>query len=438
MSREAIAAVLARTDVAAGERLVALALASFAGRENRAWPGAPAASARAGLSRSRYQHAREQLVARGLVAVDERVTGRGRASTVTLLFADAGPWWDGDINVELFEAVLTYSPVRGPERLLLATIAALADERGDVCDLSTEQLCAAAGIADPDLPACAHALLESGQLDLVSGAGGRGNTNVWTVRDPHDGGDALAARTPRRVAPPAGARPLVASASSPSSQERASAADEKGSHDRTVSPEMCPVLTGVSAQRQSRSDSSAREVSSPDRGFQGEGRSGSGTFRARAAGNAGETPAEPAAETPAAMARAGMNPEPQNQGRSPQPPEGGSPLDAILSRRRTSPLNVADADDQVRVDLHKVRRHLGIPGLVDRDDWEQVRNELRELVGDSTFEISLQPLELIAVDPVGTLVIAAPAATGGWVERRFSRVLARCGEQHSRALRLAE
>ena len=39
MSRQAIAAVLARTDVASGERLVALSLASFAGRENRAWPG---------------------------------------------------------------------------------------------------------------------------------------------------------------------------------------------------------------------------------------------------------------------------------------------------------------------------------------------------------------------------------------------------------------
>ncbi len=118
MSRQAIAAVLARTDLASGERLVALSLASFAGRENRAWPGAPAASARAGLSRSRYQQAREQLVARGLVAVDERATGRGRASTVTLMFADTGPWWDGEINVELFERVLAYSRARGPERLL--------------------------------------------------------------------------------------------------------------------------------------------------------------------------------------------------------------------------------------------------------------------------------------------------------------------------------
>ncbi len=280
MSRKAIAAVLARTDLAAGERLVALSLASFAGLENRAWPGAPAASARAGLSRSRYQQAREQLVARGLVAVDERVTGRGRASTVTLLFADAGPWWDGDINVELFEAVLTYSPVRGPERLLLATMAALADERGDVCDLSTEQLRAAAGIADRTYRRARTALLESGRLDLVSGAGGRGNTNVWTVRDPHDGGDALAARTPRRVAPPAGARPLVASASSPHSHEQASAADEKGGHDRTVAPEKCPVLTGVSEAKGGH-DQTLFELAPL------------------------ETPAETPAKTPAANARAG-------------------------------------------------------------------------------------------------------------------------------------
>src|SRR5690242_18366522 len=201
MSRQAIAAVLARTDLASGERLVALSLASFAGRENRAWPGAPAASARAGLSRSRYQQAREHLIARGLLTVDDRATGRGRASTVTLLFADTGPWWDGDVNVGLFEAVLTYSPVRGPGRLLLATMAALADEHGSVCDVSTKQLCAAAGIADRTYRRARTALIASGRLELVSGAGGRGNTNVWIVRDPRQSRDARASRTPRRVAP---------------------------------------------------------------------------------------------------------------------------------------------------------------------------------------------------------------------------------------------
>ncbi len=70
------------------------------------------------------------MVKRGLLAIDHRAIGRGRASAVTVLFADAGPWWDGDINVELFEAVVTYSAARGPERLLLATMAAVADDRG--------------------------------------------------------------------------------------------------------------------------------------------------------------------------------------------------------------------------------------------------------------------------------------------------------------------
>ena len=79
------------------------------------------------IEQESHQQAREKLVTRGLLGVEERATGRGRASTVTLLFADTGPWWDGGINVELFEAVLGCTRVRGPERLLLATMAAVAD-----------------------------------------------------------------------------------------------------------------------------------------------------------------------------------------------------------------------------------------------------------------------------------------------------------------------
>jgi len=85
--------------------------------------------------------------------VEERATGRGRASTVSLKFADTGPWWDGDVNVELLEAVLNYSRTSGPARLLLATMAAIADEDGTVRDLSTDQLCAAAGVTDRTLGA---------------------------------------------------------------------------------------------------------------------------------------------------------------------------------------------------------------------------------------------------------------------------------------------
>jgi hypothetical protein len=132
VSRQAIAAALAREDLAGGERLVAFSLASFAGRDGRAWPGAPAAAARAGLSRSRYLHDRDQLVRRGLIVVEEVASGRGRASTVALLFAGDGPWWEGEINAELFEAVLSRTCTRGPARLLLAALAALADPEGCV------------------------------------------------------------------------------------------------------------------------------------------------------------------------------------------------------------------------------------------------------------------------------------------------------------------
>ena len=244
---------------------MALSLASFAGRENRAWPGAPAASARAGLSRSRYQQAREQLVARGLVAVDERATGRGRASTVTLLFADAGPWWDGDINVELFEAVLIYSPARGPERLLLATMAAVADERGDVRDLSTEELCAAAGIADRTYRRARTALLASGRA--------RAGQRRRRPREHERLDRARSARERRRVAQPGrhGAwrrrrargrcsRRPSPGAVGPRCQEPASAAGEKGGQDRTLS---------------------AGELSDPDRGFRAKGRSRSDSFAPR-------------------------------------------------------------------------------------------------------------------------------------------------------------
>ncbi len=128
MSHLAIAAALALEDVSAGERLAAFSLASYANREQRAWPGTRIAAARAGLSRSQYLAARGGLERRGLVAIEESGGGRGQSSVVTLVFAESGPWVEGRINAELFEATLGYSRARGSARLLLATLAALADE----------------------------------------------------------------------------------------------------------------------------------------------------------------------------------------------------------------------------------------------------------------------------------------------------------------------
>src|SRR6516225_522027 len=175
MSRQAIAAGLARADLPSGERLVAFSLASFADRENRARPGTPAAAGRAGLKRSWFLGAREGLERRGLVVVERAATGRGRASTLWLAFAETGPWWEGEINAELFEAVLSYSRAQGSARLLLAAAAALADEERLVEGFTTRQLCAAAKVTDTTYRRARVALLASGELVLRRGTGGRGN-----------------------------------------------------------------------------------------------------------------------------------------------------------------------------------------------------------------------------------------------------------------------
>ena len=71
MSYAAIAAALTLGDVSPSERLVAFSLASYANRDGTAYPDNPAAAARAGLSRSRYLHARDQLVRRGLISITD-------------------------------------------------------------------------------------------------------------------------------------------------------------------------------------------------------------------------------------------------------------------------------------------------------------------------------------------------------------------------------
>ena len=250
MSHDAVAAVLARHDLVCGDRLTAFSLASFAGRGHRAFPGAAAAARRAGLSRSRYLQARDRLVRRGLVVVEAEASGRGRSSMLVLAFAEFGPWWEGEINVELLEAVLGYSAASGVARLLLAAMAAMADADGAVRDFTTEQICAAAGIAAKSYQRAKAELLGSGELALVCGVGGRGNTNTWVVADPRARSGAVAHRAPRRVAPPPGARPLVGVARSSEAARATSASGAgnggKGGQDQTDSVQNRLRLAGLS------------------------------------------------------------------------------------------------------------------------------------------------------------------------------------------------
>jgi len=92
----------------------------------------------------------------------------------------------------------------------------------------------------------------------------------------------------------------------------------------------------------------------------------------------------------------------------------------------------------VRVELAAVRERLAAAGAAEQSAWEQIRARVLQAVGESAFEIWLAPLELIAVDFAGSLVIDTPDATRSWVQTRFGRLLERCAADAGRAIRFAE
>jgi hypothetical protein len=92
----------------------------------------------------------------------------------------------------------------------------------------------------------------------------------------------------------------------------------------------------------------------------------------------------------------------------------------------------------VVVELDAIRDQLRAASEGDLADWEQVRSELKRLVGESTFEIWLAQLELAATDPGGRLVLAAPPSTRSWVADRFARAFDRAGVAVDRGVRLAD
>ena len=440
MSHRAIAAVLAGRDLSSGERLVAFSLASFADRDGRARPGTSAAAGRAGLRRSWFLEARDMLVGRGLVVVEQAGTGRGRASTLWLAFAESGPWWDGEINPELLEAVLSYSRSRGTARLLLAAMAALADERRLVVGIRTERLCAAAGVTDRTYRRARAALLSSGELVLRGGTGGRGNTNCWEIADPRSRTAEVQPPSRRRVAPPSGQRPLLATVTTapavaqPASgdiDEAQPVARANGGPDRTVSGHDRPVTAGVSR----RKGGAGRTLSQQNR-------PASAGVSVRKAGAdrtlPRETPAETPAKTPAPNARAAREPQNPRTLDPPSPPEGGSVVDEIFVEETYLTERGRTRRRPLRVDLSAVRERLAAAGGAEQAAWEQIRARLLQTVGESTFEIWLAPLELIAVDLAGSLVIDTPDATRSWVQTRFGRLLERCAAEAGRAVRFAE
>jgi hypothetical protein len=328
---------------------------------------------------------------------------------------------------------------------VLAAMAALADLERVVRGVSSEELRAAAGVADRTYRRARRELLESGELVVLSGAGGRGNTNVWRVRASAQTTVAGCAVPPRRVMPPDGVRPLLAPVAAsagglaaaddagpradPSELGSGAAAGgngpgvtgvsgQKGGPDRTVSEQNCPVWSGVSAVK----DGQDRTL-----------------FELPAVETPAQTPAETPAETPAAIARAGREPQNPRTGEDPPTPlAGGLSPDSILIEQTYITERGRRRRRMVRVDLDEVHRGLEIPTASDRRDWQQTRELLGETVGESTFAIWLKPVELIAVDGDRRFVLAAPPATAGWVSNRFGRLLAACASRVGREVRFAE
>jgi chromosomal replication initiator protein len=60
--------------------------------------------------------------------------------------------------------------------------------------------------------------------------------------------------------------------------------------------------------------------------------------------------------------------------------------------------------------------------------WRTIRGELRRLVGETTYDIWIAPIEVQGWDGE-LLLLKAPAATQGWVSDRFGRLLERCARQ---------
>ena len=188
------------------------------------------------------------------------------------------------------EAVLSYSRARGPERLLLATMAAVADEHGEVRELSTEQLCAAAGIADRTYRRARAALLASGRARADQRDGWSRQHERMERPGPardrrraHNPGTAACGAACRRAAAGGLGRFTARAGTGGGGHKGRSRSD---SYSREVS---CPDR-GFRAKGRSGSDSFAREVSCPDRGFGGKGRSGSDTFVRNPGRNPGENP----------------------------------------------------------------------------------------------------------------------------------------------------
>ena len=321
---------------------------------------------------------RQYLTARAELAARGLITREGqgpRATLVVLTFAEQGASIEREVNAQLFETTLARSRSRGGARVLLAVLAALAADDGTVDGLSVEEISEAGGLSDSTYRRARAQLLASGEIELDEQGGGRSRCNRWRLTA------AAAAEMPSRL----DAAMLIPTL----------AAEENLSSGRNENPVVNP----------------------------GQNRTPSGP----------ETPSQTPPETPSS--RAGTGREPQNQRTTPpDPPEGGHPDRVVI------------VEDFVSARGRHRQRHVSaVPaaelspiGPADRDDWSVCRELLRRVVGDSTFEIWMADLELIAVSRADqALLITGRPETALWVSRRYGRLLASLTDHCGRPVRVA-
>ena len=405
VSHRAIAAALALEDVSIGERLVAFSLASFAGRDCRAWPAARTAAARAGLSRGRYLAGRARLIDRGLLTFESTGPTASSSSTVRLGFAEQGAVIGREINAELFEAVLVHSSVSGSARALLGALAALAGPANVVAGLGVEELCEAAGLlSDRTYRRARTELLEGGAVTIRIPGGGRARQNEWRVQDPRQG---AAASLPAQGRARASSRPQLDCGRAAAAVSRPSG--EEGERGRA----------NWAAGRVSRRLDGAKNP--------GVNPGQNGTPQP-------ETPAETPAQTPARYARVGRESRNLESTRPPDPPEGGlgrpvrviEPFVSDRGRRRTRTVQV-DPDELTALTAR------------DRELWPALRVHILDAVGATAFEVWLSTLTPLAVSAVdGALVLATSRSeTQVWVRGRYRQLFTSLDAIAGRPVRLA-
>jgi hypothetical protein len=163
-----------------------------------------------------------------------------------------------------------------------------------------------------------------------------------------------------------------------------------------------------------------------------------GTAKAEGEDSAARLSALSGPERSLSNARTGTSPCKENGNKPPSPPDGGSSTDSVVVEETYVTDRGRRRRRRVTLDLAELRAGLAAGNDFERAAWENVRTLLREAVGETTFEIWLAPLQLIAVDRAGTLVVAAPEATAAWVRSRFGRLLDRAATSAGRSLRIAD